>query len=79
MPLSDRGAIAKGATPETEAVLKAMASHQSLWRRFTTEGKEGSLDPKKAATMFNNFKKRHQAEMDKKAPKKDDLENTPRQ
>ncbi|MCH9756604.1 MAG: protein kinase [Gammaproteobacteria bacterium] len=66
VPLTERGIIrevSEGGSLETEAVLRAMASPRYSWRRFTKEGREGSLDPKKASGMFLAFKAKHQADV----------------
>lgn len=62
VPLLERDKIALGESLETEAVLKALASHE-YFRFLSKERREGNLDPKKASSMFLDFKSRHQSEM----------------
>ncbi len=79
VPLTQRGQIftvKERGTKETEAVLKAMASHRTSWRRFTKEGREGILDEKKSATMFKEFRGKFQGWRNAESAKKSkDLEN----
>ncbi len=62
VPLDERGKLVQGGTEKTDAVLKALASQQ-YFRSFSKTRHEGSLNPNEAHSMFNEFKKRHQAEL----------------
>ncbi|MCH9756603.1 MAG: protein kinase [Gammaproteobacteria bacterium] len=62
VPLTERGHIAEGSTPETQAVLKAMAYHRHEWRSATEKkGREGDITKGEGAQTFKDFKAKYQS------------------